>query len=81
MSDIHELKFLQEQIQELKDQGLYRKLPVVQSANEAEIIVDGHRVINLSSNNYLGFANHPRLKEAAIAGIRGRGGSRQDHCR
>jgi glycine C-acetyltransferase len=70
MSDIHELKFLQDQIQELKEQGLFRKIPVVQSANEAEIIVDGHKVINLSSNNYLGFANHPRLKEAAIAAIR-----------
>lgn len=69
MSDIHELKYLQVQLQELKDQGVYRKIPVVESANEAEIIVNGKRVINLSSNNYLGFANHPRLKQAAIDAI------------
>ncbi len=70
MSDIHELKFLQEQLQKLKDQGVYRKIPIVKSANEAEIIVNGKKVINLSSNNYLGFANHPRLKQAAIAAIK-----------
>ncbi len=69
MSDLHELKFLQDQIQELKDQGVYRKIPVVETANEAEIIVNGRKVINLSSNNYLGFANHPRLKKAAIDAI------------
>jgi len=69
MSDLHELKFLQDQIQELKDQGVYRKIPVVETANEAEIIVNGKKVINLSSNNYLGFANHPRLKKAAIEAI------------
>jgi len=70
MSDIHELKYLQDQLQELKDQGVYRKIPVVETANEAEIIVDGQKVINLSSNNYLGFANHPRLKQAAIDAVR-----------
>ncbi|MBN2850855.1 MAG: glycine C-acetyltransferase [Erysipelotrichaceae bacterium] len=69
MSDLHELKFLQDQIQELKDQGVYRKIPVVETANEAEIVVNGKKVINLSSNNYLGFANHPRLKKAAIEAI------------
>ncbi len=69
MSELHELKFLQDQIQELKDQGVYRKIPVVETANEAEIVVNGKKVINLSSNNYLGFANHPRLKKAAIEAI------------
>jgi glycine C-acetyltransferase len=69
MSDIHELKFLQDQLQELKDQGVYRKIPIVETANEAQIIVNGQKVINLSSNNYLGFANHPRLKQAAIDAV------------
>lgn len=69
MSNVHELKYLQDNIQELKDQGVYRKLPVLETANEAEVILNGKKVINLSSNNYLGFATHPRMKKAAIAAI------------
>lgn len=69
MTDIHELGFLKEKIQELKDQGVYRQLPVLESASGAEVILNGRQVINLSSNNYLGFANHPRLKAAAIASV------------
>lgn len=69
MGNVHELKFLQEKIEELKSQGVYRKLPVLGGANEAEIILNGKSVINLSSNNYLGFANHPRLKKAAIEAV------------
>lgn len=69
MSNVHELSFLKEKIQELKDQGVYRKLPILGGANEAECILNGKKVINLSSNNYLGFANHPRLKKAAIEAV------------
>ncbi len=69
MSNVHELVFLKEKIQELKDQGVYRRLPVLESPSEAEIILNGKKMINLSSNNYLGFANHPRLKKASIEAI------------
>ncbi len=69
MSDVHELKFLKKNIEELRDKGLYRKLPVLETANEAEITLNGKKVINLSSNNYLGFANHPRIKQASIKAI------------
>jgi len=69
MNNVHELNFLKEKIQELKDQGVYRKLPILESASEAEVILNGKRVINLSSNNYLGFANHPRLKKAAVEAV------------
>lgn len=69
MSNIHELKYLQESIQELKDQGVYRKLPILEGPNEAEVLLNGKKVINLSSNNYLGLANHPRLKKAAIEAV------------
>ena len=69
MSNVHELTFLKEKIQELKDQGVFRNLPVLEGPNEAEIILDGKKVINLSSNNYLGFSNHPRLKKASIEAI------------
>jgi glycine C-acetyltransferase len=69
MSNVHELNYLKDQVQELKDQGVYRILPILEGANEAEIMLNGQSVINLSSNNYLGFANHPRLKEAAIKAV------------
>ncbi|MCD5415469.1 MAG: glycine C-acetyltransferase [Clostridiales bacterium] len=69
MSNVHELKFLKEKIEQLKEDGVYRQLPVLEGANEAEIMLNGKKVINLSSNNYLGFANHPKLKQAGIEAI------------
>ncbi|MCF6466116.1 glycine C-acetyltransferase [Clostridium sp. Cult2] len=69
MANVHELNYLKEKIEELKKEGVYRKLPILQGANEAEIILNGEKVINLSSNNYLGFANHPRLKKGAIEAV------------
>ena len=69
MGNVHELNYLKEKIQDLKDQGVYRKLPILEGPNEAEVILNGKKVINLSSNNYLGFANHPRLKKAAIEAV------------
>jgi len=69
MSNVHDLEYLKDRVQQLKDAGVYRKLPVVEGPNEAEIMIDGREAINLSSNNYLGFANHPKLKKAAIDAI------------
>jgi len=69
MSNVHELTFLKEKIEQLKKEGVYRKLPVLEGPNEPEVIMNGKKVINLSSNNYLGFANHPRLKKAAIEAV------------
>lgn len=69
MSNVHDLNYLKDKIQELKDDGVYRDLPVLETPNEAEIMLDGKKVINLSSNNYLGFANHPRMKKAAIEAV------------
>lgn len=67
MDKVHELGFLQEQIEELKDQGVYRKLPVMSSPSGARVTLNGREgIVNLSSNNYLGFANHPEIKQAAI---------------
>lgn len=66
---IHDLDFITEKLNELKDQGVYRKLTVLGSASGPRCVINGKEVINLSSNNYLGFANHPRLKQAAIKAI------------
>ncbi len=69
MKNIHDLQYLQDKVDGLKADGVYRKLPVLDGANEAVCLLNGKEVINLSSNNYLGFANHPRLKKAAIAAV------------
>ncbi len=69
MKNIHDLQYLKDKVEQLKTDGVYRKLPVLDGANEAVCLLNGKEVINLSSNNYLGFANHPRLKNAAIAAV------------
>ncbi len=67
MSD--NLKYIDELIDELKADGVYRKLPVNEGPCENVITLNGKRVINLSSNNYLGLATHPRVKEASKQAI------------
>jgi 8-amino-7-oxononanoate synthase len=47
--------------------GLRRSLRVIESAQAGRVTYDGRSVIMLSSNNYLGLAAHPRVKQAAIA--------------
>jgi glycine C-acetyltransferase len=64
------LGFLADEIEELKRQNLYRPMRVLSSPQAAEVVVDGAELISLSSNNYLGLATHPRLKEAALAATR-----------
>jgi glycine C-acetyltransferase len=61
--------WLTDQLQALRDQSLYKPLVEMQTPQGGSITVDGKRVVNLSSNNYLGLANHPRLKEAAIRAV------------
>lgn len=57
--------FLQENLQELKDQGLYNVVDPVEGPNGAKIQVRGKELINLSSNNYLGLATNEELKRIA----------------
>jgi glycine C-acetyltransferase len=59
------LDWLNQEIDALKDQGLYNRIRTIGSAQGARLIVDGRDVLNFCSNNYLGLANHPRLVEAA----------------
>jgi glycine C-acetyltransferase len=57
--------FLEENLQELKDQGLYNVVDPVEGPNGAKIQVRGKELINLSSNNYLGLATNEELKRIA----------------
>lgn len=53
----------------IREEGLYRELRRVDSAQGPRIEIGGRRFINFSSNDYLGLANHPALKEAAIKAV------------
>lgn len=57
--------FLTTNLNELKNNGLYNEIDIVEGANGAEINIGGKSYINLSSNNYLGLATDEDLKKAA----------------
>ena len=57
--------WVSEELQSLKDAGLYNNIRTINSAQDAWLQVDGRRALNFCSNNYLGLANHPRLQDAA----------------
>ena len=58
--------WLNGQLDELKSQHLYKNPRILESAAGGRVRMDGKEVVNLSSNNYLGLANHPKVREAAI---------------
>ena len=57
--------FIEQKLEEIRSRNLYRQLKVVDGEQDATVRLNGREVLNLSSNNYLGLANHPALKEAA----------------
>ena len=59
------LDWLNQEIEGLKEQGLYNRIRTIGSAQGAWLTVDGKNVLNFCSNNYLGLANHPKIVEAA----------------
>jgi glycine C-acetyltransferase len=64
------LGYLQEELQSLREQSLFRPLRVMSGPQAPRTTMDGRPVISLSSNNYLGLTTHPRLVEAALAAVR-----------
>ncbi len=63
------LSFVVQELEALRQEGLFIKIRTLESPQGAWIIVDGKEVLNLCSNNYLGFCNDPVLKEAAKRAI------------
>ncbi len=64
------LAFLSEALSELNAAGLFRRPRVLDGRQEPYARIDGRRVINLSSNNYLGLAAHPELVDRALEAVR-----------
>ena len=67
MSD--KLQWIETELQNLKDAGLYNRIRTLSSPQGAWLIVDGKRVLNFCSNNYLGLANHPHIVQSARKGM------------
>jgi len=59
------LQWIEKELQSLKEAGLYNRIRTLSSPQGAWLVVDGKRVLNFCSNNYLGLANHPRMLKAA----------------
>jgi glycine C-acetyltransferase len=64
------LAYLGEEIEELRQKNLYRRLRVMTGPQAVPTVVAGREVISLSSNNYLGLTTHPRLVAAAEKAVR-----------
>jgi glycine C-acetyltransferase len=62
--------FLTENLEDLKSRGLYNEIDPLESANGPVITIRGKKLVNLSSNNYLGLATDERLKKVAIEAIK-----------
>jgi glycine C-acetyltransferase/8-amino-7-oxononanoate synthase len=85
------MREIAERLGELRERGLYRRLRLVSGAQGPRVLVDGRSVLLLCSNNYLGLADHPRVRtaaaEAAMREGAGAGASRlisgnmEPHCR
>src|SRR5216117_915219 len=56
---------IQEQLEEIRDHGLYRRMRLISGPQGPRVLLDGRPVLLLCSNNYLGLADHPRVREAA----------------
>lgn len=64
---------LHTELNEIREAGLYKTERIIESAQGAEIVVGGKKVLNFCANNYLGLSSHPRVIEAAHQAINQRG--------
>src|SRR5438094_10062685 len=64
------LAYLSVELDALRQQGLFRRLRILEGEQRPKTTFDHRQVVNLSSNNYLGLTTHPRLREAALEATR-----------
>jgi len=63
------LAFLADELERLKEAGLYNVIRVLEGPQGPWVRIEGRQVLNLCSNNYLGLANHPKLRQAACEAV------------
>lgn len=63
------IDFILDELKALKDLNLLREYKTIESAQEPHIHINGKLYLSFCSNNYLGLANHPKIKQAAIEAI------------
>jgi len=68
-ADLFEKCFKFTKAKDLIGAELYPYFRVIQSAQDPEVVICGHKMVMVGSNNYLGLTNHPKVKEAAVAAI------------
>ena len=59
------INHLKSELQNIKDEGLYKNERIITSSQSAEIVANGKRLLNFCANNYLGLANHPEVVKAS----------------
>ncbi len=69
MTEDAKLQWIEQELESLRQSGLYTHIRTLSSPQGAWLVVDGREVLNFCSNNYLGLANHPRLRQAAVEAI------------
>ena len=60
------IEHLAGEVAKLRQAGTLKEELVLESPQDARVRVEGREVVMLTSNNYLGFANHPRIREAQV---------------
>ncbi len=69
MATVTKTDWIEQELDGLKEQGLFTTIRTIESPMDGWVTIDGRRVLNFCANNYLGLANHPRLREAAKQAI------------
>ncbi|HEU4436160.1 MAG TPA: hypothetical protein VFR89_01755, partial [candidate division Zixibacteria bacterium] len=67
---ISQLEKIEKALKDLQSAKTFKYETMLESAQGARVKVDGRDIIMLASNNYLGLASHPKIREAAIRGIK-----------
>ena len=65
----HKFDFLDDEISQLKAENRFITLHILQSAQSPVAVIDGKKVVNLTSNNYLNLTTHPKVKAAAVKAV------------
>ena len=63
------IAWIEEEIAALQEAGLFNTIRTIESPMDAWVTIDGRRLLNFCANNYLGLANHPKLRQAAQKAI------------